>query len=126
MTTFRQYDDVAVVEHDDRTRQPREGGQVHRATVTAAGDGSYIIIRYAGESVNRGRPDQFWSDSGWRAWDGEFRWRLVPLCRCERPILGTPVTAEDGPLNRQWCSEECLTAEAEASYEQRYQPGVAT
>lgn len=45
---------------------------------------------------------------------------------CAAPITGTPVTDPDDPLNRQWCSEECLTAEAEAYMEGHYPSGVAT
>jgi hypothetical protein len=68
----------------------------------------------------------FWAESGWHAWDGMFRWRLVPLCtRCEEPVTA-PVKAEDDPLDRTWCSEACRDADAEGAYEQRYQPGVAT
>lgn len=51
----------------------------------------------------------------------------LPEChRCEKPITGTPVTDPDDPLGRQFCSEECADASAEAAYEQQYRPGVAT
>ncbi len=45
---------------------------------------------------------------------------------CAAPITGTPVTDPDDRAGRRFCSPECLTAEAEAGYERRYQPGVAT
>ena len=35
-------------------------------------------------------------------------------------------TGEDDPLGRTWCTPEHMDASAEASAEQRYQPGVAT
>ena len=126
MTPFRQHQEVAVVEHDDSTRQPREGGKVHYATVTDVTK-AYIIVSYHDRSVYGGKRDQFWEGSGWRAWDGWFRWRLVPLCtRCERPVLGTPRTDPSDPLKRQYCGEECSDADDEARYEQRYPSGVAT
>jgi len=51
----------------------------------------------------------------------------LPEChRCTLPITGTPVAAEDDPLHRPFCSDGCRDGAAEASHEQRYQPGVAT
>ena len=41
---------------------------------------------------------------------------------CDTPITGTPVTDPDDRAGRRFCSEECLTAEAEL----RYGYGVAT
>jgi hypothetical protein len=110
---FRRYQDVAAVEHVDSTRQPREGGEVLRGTV-AATSASYVRVRF-----EDGRTASFWQESGWTAWDGWFRWRIVPLCRCEKPILGEPVTDPDDP-RREWCSEDCRDDEAQARYEQRY------
>lgn len=69
-------DPVLVVEHDEATRTPREGGRRFRARVTAL-EGSYVQVDYEDEGVNRGRRDVFWADSLWRAWDGAFRWRLM-------------------------------------------------
>lgn len=120
MSTFRIHDDVAVVEHDDATRQPREGGKVMRASVIELG-GIYVQIRY-----ENGSKDAFYQESGWRAWDGMFQWRLVSVCRCEKPILGEPVTDPDDPTERRFCSEDCLDSAGEAWYEQHYRPGVAT
>ena len=120
MTTFSQHQDVAAVEHDDSTRQPREGGKVKLATVTQLG-GIYVQVRYEGGAL-----DGFYAESGWRAWDGEFRWRLVPLCCCDEPVTGTPVTDPDDRSGRVYCSEGCRDSDAEGAYEQAYQPGVAT
>ena len=121
MTTFSQHQDVAAVEHDDSTRQPREGGKVKLATVTQLG-GIYVQVRYEGGAL-----DGFYAESGWRAWDGEFRWRLMPLCsRCELPILGTPVEDDCDPLHRKWCTAECQTASAEGWGAQHYGAAVAT
>ena len=51
----------------------------------------------------------------------------LPECaRCEEPVTGTPVTDPDDLMGREFCREECRDASAEASFEQRYQPGVAT
>lgn len=116
MTRFRTHDEVAVVEHDDWTREPREGGQVHVAAVAEAGK-TYILVRYGTESVHAGAMDQFYSESGWRAWDGEFRWRLVPLCSrpdCGKPVLA-PVSDPDDPTHQEFCSEDCLTDASERS-----------
>lgn len=67
-------DEVRIVEHDDATRQPREGGEVIPATVFRVTDGSaYVQVR-----TERYGLLSFWRDSGWHAWDGEFRWRLIP------------------------------------------------
>ena len=76
-TTFKPGDDVVAVEHVDSTRQPRKGGIVHPATVAAI-DACAIQVRYTDPAVFGGKPDVFWRDSRWRAWDGEFRWRLEP------------------------------------------------
>ena len=43
----------------------------------------------------------------------------VPVCyraSCENPILGEPVTDPDDLMGRQFCSEECLTDEAERTH----------
>jgi len=61
-----------VVEHDGQTRRPREGGQVLDVTVKAV-MGAYVFADVPG----LGATGQFWRESGWTAWDGEFRWRLV-------------------------------------------------
>jgi hypothetical protein len=69
-------DEVLVVEHDEATRTPRPGGQRLPARVVAT-EGIYIQVDYADRSVNRGRPDVFYKESLWRAWDGALRWRLI-------------------------------------------------
>jgi hypothetical protein len=73
MTTLKAGDKVRVVEHDDATRLPAEGGRVLRAEVIAA-DGTYVSVAY-----ENGQGDTFWRESGWRAWDGGFRWRIEAL-----------------------------------------------
>ena len=103
MTTFRIHQDVAAVEHDD-DGSPLDGGQILPATITGAGEYS--------------ARDRLWREGG--------RWRLVPLCCCDEPVTGTPVTVGNDPLDRIWCSEECRDADSEGAYEQGYQPGVAT
>jgi hypothetical protein len=69
-------DQVFVVEHDEATRTPRPGGQRLPARVVAA-EGIYIQVDYKDRMVNRGRPDVFYKESLWRAWDGALRWRLT-------------------------------------------------
>lgn len=119
MTTFRRYQDVAAVEHDEAGK-PLEGGEVTPCTVIKVNDWP-VVARRADGAVRL-----FLLDSRGRAWAGMGQWRLVPVCRCESPILGEPVTDPDDLTGRVFCSRDCLTAAAEASYEQRYQPGVAT
>lgn len=78
-STLKVGDPVVVVEHDEATRTPREGGQRLPARIVDAvgGDDSiYVHVVYEDPSLNRGRPDVFYRDSGWRAWDGVMRWRL--------------------------------------------------
>jgi hypothetical protein len=69
-------DQVIVVEHDEATRTPRPGGQRLPARVVAT-EGIYIQVDYKDRAVNRGRPDVFYKESLWRAWDGALRWRLM-------------------------------------------------
>lgn len=69
-------DQVFVVEHNEATRKPRDGGQRLPARVVAT-EGAYIQVDYKDRAVNRGRPDVFWAESLWRAWDGALRWRLT-------------------------------------------------
>lgn len=69
-------DRVLVVEHNDQTRQPLEGGDIHPGVCVAA-DGLYVQVRYDDQALHSGRPDVFYKESGWRAWDGQFRWRLA-------------------------------------------------
>jgi hypothetical protein len=122
-TRFRLHDDVAVVEHDDATRQPREGSEPVAACVTEAGP-VYVQVRYAGGDW--GFPTVFYQERGWSAWDGMFRWRLVPLChRRQAPITGEPV-ADEGDAHREWCTPGCHDESAEADWEMRHPSGVAT
>lgn len=79
-TPLKVGDPVVVVEHDEATRAPREGGRRYPARVVddfGGGESIYIHIVYEDRSLNRGRPDVFYRDSGWRAWDGAMRWRLT-------------------------------------------------
>ncbi len=91
MTTLKPGDPVRVVEHDDASRLARPGGRIFGGEVASVTE-VYVSIRYTSPAPrrrNRMATDQFWRDSGWRAWDGEFRWRLEPgrLCAwCETDI----------------------------------------
>jgi hypothetical protein len=69
-------DQVVVVEHDEATREPRQGGKRFPGRIASA-EGIYIQVDYDDRSVNRGRLDVFYKESGWRAWDGAMRWRLM-------------------------------------------------
>jgi hypothetical protein len=115
MTTssFRRYQEVAVVEHVDSTRQPKEGGEVLHGTVIQAA-GLYVQVR-----VDDGRTATFWAESGWTAWDGVFHWRLFPVCDrdgCDTPLAGEVFKDPDDPRCRRFCSEDCLTVEAERTH----------
>jgi hypothetical protein len=67
-----------VVEHDEQTREPKPGGIVYPARVAEV-TSMYVFAAYDDPEVyKRGRCDQFYADSGWRAWDGQLRWRLLP------------------------------------------------
>jgi hypothetical protein len=74
--TLKVGDPVFVVEHDETTRTPREGGRRYPARVASV-EGIYVQVDYEDRAVNRGRPDAFYKDSAWRAWDGVMRWRLT-------------------------------------------------
>lgn len=74
--SLKDSDRVVVVEHDEATRAPREGGRRFPARVVKT-EGIYIQVAYDDRAVNGGRPDAFYEESGWRAWDGAFRWRLT-------------------------------------------------
>lgn len=68
-------DRVTVAEYDEGTRLRKPGGLAYPATVAEA-SGHYIHVNYDDRAVNRGARDVFYRESGWRAWDGEMRWRL--------------------------------------------------
>lgn len=77
MTNWSPGDRCRVVEHDDATREPKPGGKVLPATVTGM-PGIYVCAR---PDYGHGVPTEpvtFWAETGWTAWDGEFRWRLLP------------------------------------------------
>lgn len=76
MAEMKVGDPVVVVEHDEATRAPREGGRRYPARVVGT-EGIYIQVNYDDHTVNRGRPDACYAESGWRAWDGVMRWRLT-------------------------------------------------
>ena len=67
MTTIKAGDEVRVL---DLT-----GGCDPKVATVAALQGAYIIVRYERPTLGR-RVDQFYAESGWRAWDGELRWRI--------------------------------------------------
>ncbi len=69
---FQAGDRVEAVEHDDATRKPRKGGEIVPGEVADAGTGHL----YARVVFDDGRGATFYQESGWTAWDGEFRWRL--------------------------------------------------
>lgn len=75
-TAFLPGDDVLVTEHRDGV--PRKGGRRFRAKVTEI-TGIYALIAYADPAATSRKTDQFYAESGWRAWDGELRWRLMPV-----------------------------------------------
>lgn len=66
---------VVVVEHNDRTREPLEGGDRHPATITALTE-LCVHVTYDDPAITGGRHDMFWRETLWRASDGWFRWRL--------------------------------------------------
>jgi len=93
---FHPRDAVRVVEHDDSTREPLPGGRVFGAEVVAVTE-VYISVRYTDPSPTKWLVfyDQFWQESRWRAWDGEFRWRLEPVDATERAASGlSPLRGE--------------------------------
>jgi len=65
---------VTVVEYG-ADRGPRRGGQRFTAIVTGA-SGRYVLIRYDNPDLTCREHDQFYAESGWRAMDGELRWKL--------------------------------------------------
>jgi hypothetical protein len=78
MTDWKGGDSCRVIEHDEATRQPKPDGRVLPATVTDV-NGTYVAVavEVGGSLVFQG-PVYFYAESGWKAWDGEFRWRLMP------------------------------------------------
>jgi hypothetical protein len=78
MTALQAGETGDVVEYDEATRAPRPGGQVFPVRIVTVG-GTYTLVTYDDPALNRpGGPDMFYTESGWRAWDGELRWRLEP------------------------------------------------
>lgn len=66
-----------VVEYDEAAGQPKPDAPAYAAEVMAL-TALYIIVKYTPAVDGRER-DQFWLESGWRAWDSKKRWRLVPV-----------------------------------------------
>ncbi len=65
---------VIAVEHDERTRRPKDGNPLtYRGRVRGI-LGVCVIVKYD----ESGLGDQFYLESGWRSWDGAMRWRLQP------------------------------------------------
>ena len=109
---FRLHQDVAVVE-------------VGSASGLPVGDPRFGCIAFVGMTGLQIRTEDGASrcPAGGSYDDDGHSYRVVPVCcSCGEPITGTPVYAHDDPLHREWCSEECLDASAEASYEQHYRP----
>jgi hypothetical protein len=78
MADWKSGDRCQVVEHDDATRQPKPGGRVLPATVTGVNGACVAVKAESAGSISVLGPLYFYADSGWHAWDGEFRWRLLP------------------------------------------------
>jgi hypothetical protein len=71
---WRQGEPVIAVEYGP-DRRPKPGGLRFAATVVAT-PGPYVIVRYADPAETGRDTDQFYADRGWRAHDGELRWKL--------------------------------------------------
>jgi hypothetical protein len=115
VSTFKLHQDVAVVEHDDATRKPREGGEVRRGYIADISGG--IMEVRCGEDCG-----YFDLDTGWPALERCRTMRLVPVCYrtdCENPALD-PYTDPGDPLRREWCSDECHDDSGQAWMEQHY------
>lgn len=80
---------VLVVQHDNQTRQPRRDGRRFAAHVTEI-TGIYILVTFDDPAVHRQfvrdptNSDSYYRESGWRAWDGAFCWRLQPVSEAAR------------------------------------------
>ena len=71
---WRRGEAVTVIEYGPDRRR-RRGGQRFTAIVTST-SGRYVLIRYDHPDVSGRDHDQFYAESGWRAMDGELRWKL--------------------------------------------------
>jgi hypothetical protein len=104
---FRQYQS-AIVAECDKAGSIRGDRPYLYGTVTEVKPWS-VSVRFG-----NGGTWLFLLDSRGRAWRESGRLQLVPACcRCEFPVLREPATAEDDPMGRAFCSEECLADEAE-------------
>jgi hypothetical protein len=72
---FSEGDKVRVVEHDDATREPKPGGEVHYATVSGT-NSVFTLVDYE-TSIRLHPPMLFDTGSGWAAAHAEYRWRLM-------------------------------------------------
>jgi hypothetical protein len=91
VTNFKPADRCRVVEHDDATGEPREGGKVHEAVVDWAGN-TYVQAR-----VKRGSRTGlwvFWQGSGWAVTGELHRWRLIPATDEIAATAGEETTGE--------------------------------
>ena len=113
-TRFTVHQDVAIVEHDPATRQPLEGGDVYYASISGVST-LWVTASYGKDAAVRS-PYLFDVPSGWDAVTRGYRWRLVPVCRCENPILGEPVTDPGDPTGEEFCGPDCVTTAAESSH----------
>jgi hypothetical protein len=75
VTALQPRDPVTVVEHDDADRRPRPGGKTYSARVTQVAR-LYVAVAYDDPELARDGTGLFFAESGWRAFDGQFRWRL--------------------------------------------------
>jgi hypothetical protein len=75
---------VTVVEHDPADRRPLPGGMVYGASVVKV-TGLYVKIAYDDASLTLIGTDLFYAETGWRASDGMYRWRLRGPAGWPRP-----------------------------------------
>jgi hypothetical protein len=75
MTALHTADRVTVVEHTDADRRPRACGKLYGAGIIKV-TRLYIAIAYNDQALTRTGTDLFYADTGWRVFDGEYRWRL--------------------------------------------------
>jgi hypothetical protein len=75
---WRTGEPVEVVEYRDH--RPRRDGQRFTGTVTGITRqsmiGSLVLIAYDDPAETGHERDQFYASTGWRAMDGEMRWKL--------------------------------------------------
>lgn len=75
MTTFKPGDRCRVVEHDEETYEPIEGGKVYEAVVE---HGGITLVNARLRIGSRTGVWTFWQGGGWGATPELSRWRLMP------------------------------------------------